>query len=229
MILPYIEQKNVYDSYNFSLSNGGPHNSTARMVKVATFGCPSDGIKDNEYGSTTWARNRGNYAANHGNTNHGGKDKAGIVYLRAPFAVGKVYGIRDIADGTTTTLMMSEVLTTDTSPGWGGPISEYQIACGGSGFEAYLTPNSKSFDEPERVCPAVVDLNGISGCTVITGSNTADAWENQSFASRSHHSGGVNSLMCDGSVRFVKDTVSVSVWRALSTSRGREVVSSDAY
>ena len=229
MVLPYIEQKVVYDTYNFSRSCGGPWNSTARMVKMSTFGCPSDGLKENEFGSLDWSRIRGNYAVNLGNTNVGGTDKAGITYIRAPYAFGKVYAIKDIADGTSNTLMMSEILTTDTNPGWGGGISEIVLACGGFGVTAFLTPNSKSFDEADRVCPAPQDLNGISGCLVSTASNTANAVENQSFASRSHHPAGVNSLFCDGSVRFVKDSVAVATWRALSTARGREVVSSDAY
>jgi hypothetical protein len=48
-------------------------------------------------------------------------------------------------------------------------------------------------------------------------------------ASRSFHPGGVNSLLGDGSVRFFKNSVSLPVWRALSTLAGSEVVSSDAY
>jgi prepilin-type processing-associated H-X9-DG protein len=48
-------------------------------------------------------------------------------------------------------------------------------------------------------------------------------------AARSFHNGGVNVLFGDGSVRFVKDTVDVQVWRALGTRNGREVVSADAY
>ena len=41
--------------------------------------------------------------------------------------------------------------------------------------------------------------------------------------------GGVNVGMADGSVRYVKDSVNLLSWRALSTTRGKEVVSSDAY
>ena len=46
---------------------------------------------------------------------------------------------------------------------------------------------------------------------------------------RSYHPGGVNALLGDGSVRFVKSTVDGMVWRALGTMAGSEVVSSDAY
>lgn len=41
---------------------------------------------------------------------------------------------------------------------------------------------------------------------------------------RSHHFGGVNALMGDGSVRFVGETISQAVWRGLGTRDGHELV-----
>jgi prepilin-type processing-associated H-X9-DG protein len=49
------------------------------------------------------------------------------------------------------------------------------------------------------------------------------------LAPSSYHSGGINLLMGDGSVRFIKDSVSLNVWRGLSTRNGGEILSSDAY
>jgi prepilin-type processing-associated H-X9-DG protein len=46
---------------------------------------------------------------------------------------------------------------------------------------------------------------------------------------RSYHPGGVNALFGDGSVRFVKSTISGLTWRALGTVAGGEVISADAY
>jgi len=45
----------------------------------------------------------------------------------------------------------------------------------------------------------------------------------------SRHPGGVNTLMGDGSVKFIKDTVALTTWRALGTRNGGEAISSDAY
>jgi hypothetical protein len=39
----------------------------------------------------------------------------------------------------------------------------------------------------------------------------------------------VNVLFCDGSVKFVKETVNLATWRALSTKDGGEVISADAF
>ena len=45
----------------------------------------------------------------------------------------------------------------------------------------------------------------------------------------SSHPGGVNTVFADGSVRFIKDTVSPVTWRALGTMAGGEVISGDSY
>jgi prepilin-type N-terminal cleavage/methylation domain-containing protein/prepilin-type processing-associated H-X9-DG protein len=45
----------------------------------------------------------------------------------------------------------------------------------------------------------------------------------------SNHSGGVNMGMCDGSVKFIKNTVSYQTWWGLGTRNGGEVLSSDSY
>lgn len=49
------------------------------------------------------------------------------------------------------------------------------------------------------------------------------------YAARSRHAGGVNAAMCDGSVKFFKNSINQYVWQALSSTRGGEVISSDSY
>jgi prepilin-type N-terminal cleavage/methylation domain-containing protein/prepilin-type processing-associated H-X9-DG protein len=48
-------------------------------------------------------------------------------------------------------------------------------------------------------------------------------------ASRSRHSGGVNSLRADGSVQFFKNSTNLPIWVGLGSMAGGEVVSSDSY
>jgi prepilin-type processing-associated H-X9-DG protein len=45
----------------------------------------------------------------------------------------------------------------------------------------------------------------------------------------SYHPGGVNTLMSDGSVKFMKDSINQRTWWALGTKSNGEVVSSDSY
>jgi prepilin-type processing-associated H-X9-DG protein len=74
-----------------------------------------------------------------------------------------------------------------------------------STFSHTMTPNMKAYD-----C-----ANSAFSCTHL--------------AARSYHPGGVNAVFCDGSVRFVKDTVNAATWLALGTSKGGEVISADSY
>jgi prepilin-type N-terminal cleavage/methylation domain-containing protein/prepilin-type processing-associated H-X9-DG protein len=90
---------------------------------------------------------------------------------------------------------------------WGGfywAAGEYTNTVGNMN----LTPNSRT-----------PDCSGWGG--VGTGIGT--------FSARSAHPGGVNVLLTDGSVKFIKDTVSWPVWLALATRDGGEVVSADQY
>jgi len=61
--------------------------------------------------------------------------------------------------------------------------------------------------------------------------DAANDWVNDSGASTvsSHHAGGINSCFADGSVRFIKDSVAATVWWALGSRSGGEVISADAY
>ena len=49
------------------------------------------------------------------------------------------------------------------------------------------------------------------------------------ITSQSYHPGGVNMLLGDGSVKFIKSTINGWTWRALGTIAGGEVLSSDSY
>jgi prepilin-type N-terminal cleavage/methylation domain-containing protein/prepilin-type processing-associated H-X9-DG protein len=112
----------------------------------------------------------------------------------------------------------------------GGPIGHTRWANGGvyySGFTTATTPNSSV----SAVSRAIGFANG--------GRNVPMDWdwndENDggptymALAASSFHPGGVNAAFADGSVRFVKNSVSGFVWRALGTIAGGEVVSSDQY
>jgi hypothetical protein len=45
--------------------------------------------------------------------------------------------------------------------------------------------------------------------------------------SRSFHAGGVNALVMDGSVRFIRSTISPATWRSLATAAGGETIGND--
>jgi len=162
----------------------------------------------------------------------------------APFGPGTSSRLDDIRDGLSNTLLMSEVvgLRDDIAPNqqtsptatWQGPVGDITFSTGGQTFNGSLTPNSTTGD---YVCmsapwsstpPSVANLSTPSLATL----NGMPAWQSpaviagnpitigtQMFAARSKHNGGVNVTMCDGSGKFVADTVDAGVWMALSTSQ----------
>jgi prepilin-type N-terminal cleavage/methylation domain-containing protein/prepilin-type processing-associated H-X9-DG protein len=55
------------------------------------------------------------------------------------------------------------------------------------------------------------------------------SWLSLNITTRSKHPGGVNTLMADGHVQFMKNSINVIVWQGLGSRNGGEVISSDAY
>jgi prepilin-type processing-associated H-X9-DG protein len=87
-------------------------------------------------------------------------------------------------------------------------------------FMAATTPNSR-----------VPDQHGATTyCQYPNGLNPPCNANTPVFnAARSFHRGGVNATFIDGSVKFIKDSINIVPWRALSTTQGADIVSSDSY
>ena len=60
-------------------------------------------------------------------------------------------------------------------------------------------------------------------------SNVGFTWDRTMIGASSHHPGGVNVGMANGSVRFVKDGVNPAIWRALSTIAGGETINLESF
>jgi len=234
-------------------SYSGPGNITTTSTRVNAYMCPSDGNNTHTagYGVDGMMVTSQNYIANFGNitlqqgSNQGGAFAPyfvdnGITYqfLGAPFGdIGapllddsaggagrtkaQVTPFSAITDGLSNTLMISETLV-----GIGGVrndlrgFSHWGYAAGFSGF---LPPNSTLPDwmQNEHYCYYPENR---SNPPCIPGPDSLIM-----LAPRSRHSGGVNAAMCDGSVKFIKNSVDRNTFMALSSSRGGEVLSSDAY
>ena len=227
---PFIEQQTWFDMINFNVPfTGETTNFNARKVLVACMGCPSCGLTVQHPNNELWHRYKGNYAVNFGNTNYGQTTKSSIPFLGAPFKPKRSSRFDDITDGLSNTLLMAEIISTTDAPNsgdpasdWWGALSETSASEGGQTFEGWLTPNSPAYDEVGK-CPPTDGLNGIPGCTPI-GEDYSTQYPLQTFAARSHHPGGVNASLCDGSVQFFGDTIALDVWRALSSARGNETL-----
>ena len=61
------------------------------------------------------------------------------------------------------------------------------------------------------------------GTSIHVGTILGRAYEPGSFPASSYHWGGVNVQMMDGSVRFVRDSISLAAWRGMATKAGGEL------
>ena len=137
--------------------------------------------------------------------------------MRGKWKMGLGQGTRqrDIRDGTSNTLMLSELLGFDSSrDARGGWVLN---AMGSTNFTARNPPNSH-IDDHIPMCEPNIRAEDFRHCT----ENRSDG---QTWASaRSRHPGGVNVSLADASVRFITESVDLAVWRALSTRYGDEPV-----
>ncbi len=219
--LAFMEQQNMANLY---VSWGGPtsapegvryaaapNTTNVTQKRVPTLTCPSD-IPNTPTGGMT----AHNYAANFGNTAMLQQANLnGVAFLGAPFVVdpNRKVGLRDCSDGTSNTILVSEV-----RQGRGSDLRGFIWWRDATQFTTYLAPNSPL---PDR-------LGNINNCnTAIPGMPCAlqDTTNPTMYGSRSNHTGGVQLAMVDGSVQFVSNGIDLPTWRALSTAYGGEVAS----
>ncbi|MDR3632300.1 MAG: DUF1559 domain-containing protein [Isosphaeraceae bacterium] len=230
--------------------NGQPGgvNTTVAFNRINSYTCPSDTPAQSIWGVPNY-----NYAVNLGNTDTMQNNQTAIggqPFLGAPFAdlmpssgtvaangnvassgttVGSygVFDFRDIIDGTSNTMLAAEVIQ-----GQGNSSKPDLRGCTlwseGSGFETILGPNSTLPDNVYAAGYCNYPYQNNPPCTGGTYTNSTPQ-TSLTFGSRSRHPGGVNTLFGDGRVSFIKNSVSLPTWRALSTTKGGEIVSSDSF
>jgi prepilin-type N-terminal cleavage/methylation domain-containing protein len=235
-ILPYIEQQAMFNNYKNLGGNDikgmaitgtsnrlrygdSPNVEGVTSKSLKTLTCPSDtpnpGAITTTIGGVTYSITSHNYVANYGNTNNYQVDITTPVALKfggAPFGwAPQISKLTDLTDGTSNTMLASETLQ-----GIGSDLRGFSWWAPGAQFTTVYPPNSTSPDITTQNCNNQPARN--LPCVDNGGSwNILDA--------RSRHTGGVQAVLGDGSVRFVQQSLDINVWRALSTSRGGEVVS----
>lgn len=225
-LLPYFEQSDLQNLIDYSQPLSNAKNVAAAQVFIPLLVCPSDGL-----GRVPGMPEAGsNYVANNGTGTVG----FGLIASGDGVFTQSYMGFKDILDGTSTTAAFSESLLgrgltssgatpadprrevlevpggNDPTPAdcqagagvWSGKRGAKWIDghYGNTLYNHYYVPNPREWD-----CGNGSHNKGLS-------------------TARSVHPGGVNLLLCDGSVKQVANTVSLVVWRSLGTRSGQEVV-----
>jgi prepilin-type N-terminal cleavage/methylation domain-containing protein/prepilin-type processing-associated H-X9-DG protein len=225
---PHIEMADLSSQWNLNESfssatpaiTGGKKNNELTKVPIAPYFCPSDrpgaqlrfsAANKNWY--TPFGMVRGNYLVNMGPT------RAFVSAVRAaPFGIqsgtrANNYvpyrsSLKAITDGASKTLLMAEGrFAPQDDVNDSRTLMLHDEYCW---FTAAAPPNSGTDRHNSLFCDG--SLDPALPCEP-TGDNPAD-WQ---FISRSRHPGGVNAAFCDGSVRFIPNSIEPGVWRELST------------
>ena len=250
-ILPYLEQGNVYDRVDLNVA--WDDQSAISGLKIPIYACPSDPESDTPRDvspklasplfPTTYGFNFGSWLIFDPLNNRIGDGM---------FGPNRRLRLRDVLDGTSQTLLVADVKArqpygrneplvggTDLPPpdpsavaaripasfAWCRPNGHTEWPDGRvhhQGFTTTLGPNQRlllSMDSDQ--CAAGTDID-------YTSRQEGTSSTIPTFAvitSRSYHTGLVNAALVDGSTRPVSNSIDLSIWRALGTRAGREIIS----
>ncbi|MHC5540350.1 DUF1559 family PulG-like putative transporter [Singulisphaera rosea] len=241
MLLPYMEQTSLFNMINYGIIRTDLGNNTVIATVVTAFLCPSD--KQN---SLPAGQAGTNYRPNSGNGIQfvaGASDPWGfntsLPPFNGPFFPVSKTRIADITDGTSNTTafcemgkgdMSNAIATEKTDAFW---------------TQTHPTTPDGAISDCQSFQVSNLSFQGLStgGVPWITGSTSA-MYNHVNVPNKrtcifppgrimnsanSYHPSGVNATFCDGSVRFLKESVNLSIWRAIGSMNGSEVVSADAY
>ncbi|MFO0900779.1 MAG: DUF1559 domain-containing protein [Pirellulales bacterium] len=234
-LLPFMEQQNVYQMIDVTKAYDDPKNQLALMTQVASFRCPSEeDVLPKEAGG------RNSYYCNQGTNVIFGLPAPGTPNETMPPPNGVFFQnsettFASIKDGTSNTAAFSEKRLGDGSNGVSTVESDT--------FQPGTYPNNA--DEALSQCAAcdVLDLgkqriSNVGVPWIWAYHSTTMYWHaippngrscmfppgRVTTTAGSSHGGGVNLLLCDGSVRFVSDAINLQAWRAYGTRAGKEVI-----
>jgi prepilin-type N-terminal cleavage/methylation domain-containing protein len=231
LILPFIEQEALYKSASASMmaypSTGDATWRSIRSTEIKTIKCPSEANGALQFSRIGGSWARGNYGANSGTgmfwTSGGGEQglmvSGGIIVEAASTIGGYSYGMNgvsslgvmsansrtrltDITDGTSNTVMVDELRVGTTDTDLRGTWALGQVG-------ASITAASGRGDTPGPN----VGLSGyddILGCTddPAKGMGCCSGCGSWQVTAKSMHSGGVQTALADGSIRFISNSIS---------------------
>ena len=248
MLLPFLEQATLFNACNFDIDNCNdppyrPANITAFGTKINVLLCPSDGLEQ----PGVFGEANTNYRAN-----FGAKWDAFNV-TDGPFHVLSRTRMADLSDGASNTAAFSEHAIGISNNASAATIDKLRQGLyrpeNGSGSQAALEQWCAQANPPGAE-PALGSgsLWSIRTCDyrhVLTPNKhhcveyqdptdhvygvRVGSYPKELNPPTSFHPGGVNVVIFDGSVRFVKETINTATWRAFGTRAGGEVVSGSDY
>jgi prepilin-type N-terminal cleavage/methylation domain-containing protein/prepilin-type processing-associated H-X9-DG protein len=240
-VMPYLEQGNLVSAYTLSTHWYNAPNLAVTQIQLPILYCASDRPKAMWLDQTGYISARGNYLVNYGNLTWGNDTAFGPGH--GPFGVTNITSassnqftpyqcrLAQITDGTSNTLLMSEVIVArqDNNQGGAGVWQNGDFR-GHIWHDAYMaspshcpnifmTINGPNSTVPDNAICGTIPNNDVK-MPCVNGSTTTRV-----NTVRSRHPSGVNASLADGSVRFFTDSINLTAWRAYGTMDGGETIS----
>ena len=234
---PYFEQDALYRMYDQvkgqTYPHDNPNNVAVAQTDISILICPSDDNKKVQITGACFV-NPNPYTApfpqNNGGTNYvfGGGPGNSWDYLSQSYAgndspdMGGAFGpnikraLTEISDGTSNTFAMGEVLWIDHASNVSAGNGEGGKPAWTVGFATQITFQTGGGINAPWPCKG-------PNTTIAAGSCGSP----RAAALQSRHSGGVNVMMCDGSVRFLSQNTAQNVLDAAVTRNGGETLGLD--
>lgn len=231
LILPYLEQQNLYDLIDLKLPVFDPVNQVARETELAIFICPTDSwspgafVVRDESSNPVEQYAAASYCANWGPASgvvETPGDSSDDINLDAtpddsegPFFRNSKVGFRDLRDGTSNTIALGErtngpILDTDGNPIGVPPHPN---------FENVWFAATRDIDDPEDDHGHMVLFDCEYGPNQARGEGTgADRGVS------APHSGLAQFVFLDGSTHTIPDSIDIMTYRALASIRGGEII-----
>ena len=236
MLLPYIDQAPLYNQIDMIVRYDQAPNSTLNNEKIPAFWCPSDGVWNGGDAGN-------NYVVSSGPARFWREsypNSVGVFNYRKPTRV------RDITDGTSNVIAVSESLKGDNDNNVVDPERDLarnvpfpagtpRVFMTAAQLETYgTTPPGNGYHNHTRR----EWMNGIGGQTVFN-TLAPPNWEYSDrhecngcgwydsdgvWAARSRHEGGVQCTLADGSVRFVSENIDLDTWQRVGHIADKQAV-----
>jgi prepilin-type N-terminal cleavage/methylation domain-containing protein/prepilin-type processing-associated H-X9-DG protein len=224
-ILNDLEQGPLYNQLNLSLDIKDPANAAARVQQPKTFLCPSaanaepfqlydgNGNPLLDVNSQPILVGYGSYVGMNGAPSGVTSD---AFDNNGAFIRNQRLAIKDILDGTSTTIFVGERCSAMSLTTWVGAV------------QGSVVPDLKFQAPPGQNAPVGQQLASAEGdCALVLCHGSLTHLPNDKLvfdadATASFHAAGVNFLFCDGSVHCIGNTITASVYQALCTRNGNE-------
>jgi len=212
MILPFMDQANVYNKFNFSRDVGGSdaENQAAKVIPISSYFCPTHSRLrqvvpvSGSGGSAYYGGARGDYSMNCGTTNCYStniSDWSGITNIQSSIK------LRDVTDGTSNTFLIGEK--------WTDPTLASNVSPAAT--DSNVSDNAY-WQWGNYGCRLVKNPMNVNLATI--GITYGDTQAN--FGSQ--HTGGCHFVLCDGSVRFVSQNIDMTTYRNLGNRADGKVL-----